>query len=59
MRKTLRYIGAAAMASILVWAATGVGWWSPLMGPQDAGRGIVLFMLHAAAVMGFVFSYAP
>lgn len=59
MRKTLRYVGVAAIASIVVWAATGVGWWSPIMGPQDVGRGAVLFGLHAVAVIGFVFSYAP
>jgi hypothetical protein len=45
---------AGSIISISYWAAFDAGWWKPIVqGSFDEGRGMILFMLHMAAILGF------
>jgi hypothetical protein len=53
-RAICRWIGLAALASIILWAMGVPGWWMPVDN-SDPARGIVLFLLHIAGfVVGFI-----
>lgn len=57
MKRLLRVAGMLALASVVLWAFTGVPVWASVEG--NPGRGYVLACLHITALAGWALSYAP
>ena len=45
-KKVCRALGVGTVCSLAFYAVTGMGWWAPIMGPQDVGRVLLLAVLH-------------
>lgn len=55
MKLALRIAGGFALFSAALWAFTGIPLWASV--GDDFGRGLVIGVLHVAAIFGGVFSF--
>ena len=55
-RTVCRAAGYVALASVSFYAITGMGWWTPIQGPDDIARGMVLALLHAGGLLAGLMS---
>lgn len=62
-KRTLRIAGLLAAISALFWMTTGMGWWSPLLNPNENGweatRGFLIAVTHFGVMVAAALSYHP
>lgn len=58
VKTTIRAIGLLALISAVFWSITGIGWWGEIP-DSDFAKGVLLAVLHIAAVIGAAATFIP